>query len=104
MYAWEKPFEKIVKAIRSTEIQNIQNSTCIRAVYLALVVFSNRVVLFSTLTSFVLMGNQVRVELTFMLACYFEMLQLTTTLMFPQALLLIGETLVSIKRLEVVQI
>ncbi|XP_043798521.1 ATP-binding cassette sub-family C member 4-like isoform X2 [Apis laboriosa] len=58
MYAWEKPFEKIVKAIRSTEIQNIQNSTCIRAVYLALVVFSNRVVLFSTLTSFVLMGNQ----------------------------------------------
>lgn len=101
MYAWEKPFEKIVAAIRATEIKKIKFMSYIRAVYLALVVFTNRSVLFLTLLCFVLMGHYPRAEVTFMLFSYFEILQLTTTLMFPQALLLCGESLVSIRRLEV---
>ncbi|KOC62298.1 Multidrug resistance-associated protein 4 [Habropoda laboriosa] len=100
MYTWEKPFEKIVATIRSTEIKNISLSSYIRATYLAMVVFTTRTVLFLTLLSFVFMGNWPRAEVTFMLSTYFEILQLTTTLMFPQSLMLLGETLVSIKRLE----
>ncbi|OAD54852.1 hypothetical protein WN48_06052 [Eufriesea mexicana] len=100
MYAWEKPFEKIVAATRATEIKKISLTSYIRAGYLALVVFTNRTVLFLTLLSFVLMESFPRAEVTFMLFSYFEILQLTTTLMFPQALLLAGETLVSIRRLE----
>ncbi|CAK9798977.1 ATP-binding cassette sub-family C member 4 [Anthophora quadrimaculata] len=100
MYTWEKPFEKIVATIRSMEIKNIALSSYIRATYLAMVVFTTRTVLFLTLLSFVLMGNWPKAEVTFMLSTYFEVLQLTTTLMFPQSLMILGETLVSIKRLE----
>lgn len=103
MYAWEKPFEKIVKAARSIEIKKIGNTSYVRAVYLALMVFTNRIILFLTLLSYVLLGYNLRPEITFMLSSYFEILQLTTTLFFPQALLMAGETLVSIKRLEVVR-
>ncbi|XP_003399081.1 ATP-binding cassette sub-family C member 4 isoform X1 [Bombus terrestris] len=100
MYAWEKPFEKIVTAARSTEIKKIGNTSYVRAVYLALMVFTNRIILFLTLLSYVLLGYNLRPEITFMLSSYFEILQLTTTLFFPQALLMAGETLVSTKRLE----
>ncbi|XP_076757864.1 ATP-binding cassette sub-family C member 4 isoform X2 [Xylocopa sonorina] len=100
MYAWEQPFDKIVAAIRAKEIKRIRRSTYIRGVYLAFVVFTTRVVLFLTLSSYVLLGNTPKAELTFMLSSYFEVLQLTSTLLFPQALMLTGESLVTIKRLE----
>ncbi|CAL7941694.1 unnamed protein product [Xylocopa violacea] len=100
MYAWEEPFDRIVASIRANEITKIRHSIYIRGVYLAFVVFTTRVVLFITLSSYVLLGNIPRADLTFMLSSYFEVLQLTSTLLFPQALMLTGETLVSIKRLE----
>ncbi|XP_017890581.1 multidrug resistance-associated protein 4-like [Ceratina calcarata] len=100
MYAWEKPFQKILTFIRSSEIRNIGYSLYMRALYLSFVVFTTRVVLFLTILSFILLGNKPRAELTFMLATYFEMIQLTATLFFPQALLLLGETLVSIERIQ----
>lgn len=101
MYAWEKPFESIVQKIRVAEMKKIRFAAFIRAVYLALVVFTNRVVLFVTLGAFAIMDTYPSAAVTFMLACYYEVLQFTTTLVFPQALLLIGESSVSIRRLQV---
>ncbi|XP_076243257.1 ATP-binding cassette sub-family C member 4 [Calliopsis andreniformis] len=100
MYAWEKPFMKIVASIRTSEIKKLRLTSYVRGIYLSFAVFTNRLVLFFTLLSFVLRGYQLRPEITYMMATYFEILQLSATLFFPQALILVGETMVSIKRFE----
>lgn len=102
MYAWEKPFKKIITNIRAVETKAIKSTTYIRASHLSLSAFMNRVVLFMTLLTYAALRNDVDAELTFMMFTYFQIIQITATLMFPHALLLSGETFVSIKRLQVV--
>lgn len=101
MYAWEKPFSKIVSITRTLEIDKIKFSSYVRAAYLAIIVFTERLILYITLTTYVLSGNQLCADVTYVLASYFNVLQLTTALFFPHALIMIGETSVSIDRLEV---
>ncbi|KOX72483.1 hypothetical protein WN51_01583 [Melipona quadrifasciata] len=100
MYAWEKPFRKIVTNIRSVESKAIRSTTYIRASHLSFSVFVNRFILFVTLLTYTALGNETKAELTFMMFSYFQVIQITTTLFFPHALLLSGETSVSIKRLQ----
>ncbi|XP_011149209.1 multidrug resistance-associated protein 4-like [Harpegnathos saltator] len=100
MYAWEKPFSKIVSITRISEIDKIKFSSYVRAAYLAIIVFTERLILYFTLLMYVLTGNHLSADVTYVLASYFNILQLTTALFFPQALILLGETMVSINRLE----
>lgn len=101
MYAWEKPFSKIVSITRKLEINKIKFSSYVRAAYLAIIVFTERFLLYITLIMYVLTGNNLSADVTYILASYYNILQLTTALYFPQALIMIGETMVSINRLEV---
>lgn len=101
MYAWEKPFSKIVSITRALEINKIQFSSHVRAAYLAIIVFTERLTLYATLITYVFMGNNLTADVTYILASYFNIIQLTAALFFPQALIQIGEAIVSINRLEV---
>ncbi|XP_012230272.1 ATP-binding cassette subfamily C member 4-like [Linepithema humile] len=100
MYAWEKPFSKIVSMTRKFEIEKIKFSSYVRAAYLAIIVFTERLTLYFTLITFVLLGNELSSDLTYVLSTFFNMLQLTTVMFFPQSLIMLGETMVSINRLE----
>ena len=102
MYAWEQPLRKIVTSIRAVESKAISSSSYVRASHLSLSAFVNRAIVFVTLITYIALGNEMEAELTFMMFTYFNIIQITTTLMFPHALLLSGETFVSIKRLQVV--
>jgi len=101
MYAWEKPFSKIVSMTRELEINKIKFSSYVRAAYLAIIVFTERLTLYFALITFVLMGNDLTADVTYEMSTYFNMLQLTTALYFPQALIMLGESMVSLNRLEV---
>ncbi|XP_011877749.1 PREDICTED: multidrug resistance-associated protein 4-like isoform X1 [Vollenhovia emeryi] len=100
MYAWEKPFSKIVSLTRQLEIKKIQFSSYVRAAYLAIIVFTERLTLYFTLITFVLTGHNLTADLTYEMSTYFNMLQLTTAMYFPQALIQLGEAMVSMSRLE----
>ncbi|KAG5307336.1 MRP4 protein, partial [Acromyrmex insinuator] len=100
MYAWEKPFSKIVSVTRELEIKKIKFSSYVRAAYLAIIVFTERLTLYFALITFVLMGNDLTADVTYEMSTYFNMLQLTTALYFPQALIMLGESMVSLNRLE----
>ncbi|XP_011635942.1 multidrug resistance-associated protein 4-like [Pogonomyrmex barbatus] len=100
MYAWEKPFSKIVCMTRGLEIKIITFSSYVRATYLAIIVFTERIILYFTLIMFVLTGNNLTADVTYVMATYFNILQLTTALYFPQALIQLGESMVSMNRLE----
>lgn len=101
MYAWEKPFSKIVSITRALEIQKIKFSSYVRAAYLAIIVFTERLLLYFTLMQFVLSGNNMTADLTYILTTYFNILQLTAACFFPQAIIILGEAMVSMNRLEV---
>ncbi|CAD6222001.1 GSCOCT00005267001.2-RA-CDS [Cotesia congregata] len=100
MYAWEKPFNKIVSQTRLAEIKKIHSSSNVRGLYTSLMVFTERTTLYVTLIAFVLMGNPMKADITFQLSSYFNILQMVVAICFPQALILFSEAIISIKRIE----
>ncbi|XP_012257506.2 ATP-binding cassette sub-family C member 4-like isoform X1 [Athalia rosae] len=100
MYAWEKPFESIVAKVRAFEIKLISYTSYLRGIYLSIIVFSERVTLYLTLITFVLMGNSLTAQITFVLANLFNILQHTCATCFPHAVIMAGEAAVSLERLS----
>ncbi|GAB1868440.1 Multidrug resistance-associated protein 4-like [Camponotus japonicus] len=100
MYAWEKPFNKIVSITRALEIKKIKFSAYVRATNIAIIVFTERLLLYFTLIMFVLSGNNLNADVTYTLATFFNIIQLTAAFFFPQALIVLGETMISMNRLE----
>ncbi|KAJ8734792.1 hypothetical protein PYW08_014042 [Mythimna loreyi] len=100
MYTWEKPFEKLVDKLRKLEVSFVMRTSMIKGFSTALSVFTERFILFSAIVAFVLMGGNIRAEITFSLVQYFNLLQLACNIFFPLALAFLAETKVSIRRLE----
>nr|CAD7589685.1 unnamed protein product [Timema genevievae] len=100
MYAWEKPFEKMVALARKHEIDVVKQASYLRGVYFSAMVFSERMTLFLTLLSYVLLGNHITPEKVFSLAQFYNIMQLTMAIFYPQAIQFAAEAKVSIKRLE----
>nr|XP_021186907.2 ATP-binding cassette sub-family C member 4 [Helicoverpa armigera]WRX06130.1 ABCC7 [Helicoverpa armigera] len=100
MYAWEKPFEKLVDKLRKLEVSFIMRTSMIKGFSTALSVFTERFILFSAIVAFVVMGGEIRAEITFSLVQYFNLLQLACNIFFPLALAFLAETKVSVRRLE----
>lgn len=101
MYSWEKPFEIIVSKIRALEIKLIAYTSYLRAIYQSVMVFSERVTLYLTLITYVLLGSTLDPQITFVLASLFNILQMTCAIFFPQAIIMAGEAAVSLERLTV---
>lgn len=63
MYAWEKPFQLVVKVARSTEMRALRKSIFIRSVFLGFMLFTERTIMFVTILTLVLTGNLVTATL-----------------------------------------
>lgn len=100
LYAWEKPFEKIVETLRIKEIHVVRHLSYIKGVLLSFAVFSERTTLFVTVACYVLLGNVITADKAFSLVQFFNALQLSVAVFFPLAINIGAETLVTIKRLE----
>lgn len=59
LYAWEKPFAKLVHTARKLELKILIKSSYIRAVFMTFGLTTGRICLFFTLLSTVLMGGQI---------------------------------------------
>ncbi|XP_041973563.1 ATP-binding cassette subfamily C member 4-like [Aricia agestis] len=100
MYAWEKPFEKLVEKLRQYEIKFISQTAMIKGFCTSLIVFSERLVLFAAIVTFTATGGQICSEITFSLAQYYYLLQMASNIFFPLALTFLGESKISLRRLE----
>lgn len=67
----------------------------------ALMVFTERFILFCAVVTFVVLGGHIRASITFSLVQYFNLLQLACNIFFPMALAMLAESRVSIRRIEV---
>ncbi|CAH4030805.1 unnamed protein product [Pieris brassicae] len=100
MYAWEKPFEKLVATLRKYEVKFILQTSFIKGFSTALTVFTERFILFSAVVAFVVIGGDIRSTITFSLVQYYNLLQLACNIFFPLALACLAEARVSVRRLE----
>ncbi|XP_023940125.2 ATP-binding cassette sub-family C member 4 [Bicyclus anynana] len=100
MYAWEIPFEKLVDKLRKHEVKFILRTSFIKGFSTALSVFTERFILYSAVVTFVVIGGDIRAEITFSLVQYYNLLQLACNIFFPLALAFLAESRVSIKRIE----
>lgn len=100
MYAWEKPFGKVVQYARMREINMIRFVSWIRGILLSFIMFSSRVSIFTSLAMYALLGNLLTAETAFVITAFYNVLRQTMTVFFPQAIGFVAETIVSVHRLE----
>lgn len=100
MYAWEKPFEKIIEKLRKYEVSAIRSTSLLKAFYLSFIVFTDRLALFATIACYVILGNYLSADKVFSLAQFFNVMQLALAIGFPLAVNMGAEILVSIRRFE----
>lgn len=59
MYAWEKPFEKVISLARRAEIKIILKSSYVRALFMTFNLFTTRLALFCTLLVMALSNEEI---------------------------------------------
>ena len=100
MYAWEKPFEKVVALARKYEIKIVAKTSYIRGFSLALMVFTERAAAYLTLITYVLMGNKLTADVVFAVAQLFNTVQLYMCILYPLGVSTFAEAKTSVKRIE----
>ncbi|CAG9819495.1 unnamed protein product [Phaedon cochleariae] len=100
MYAWEKPFEKMVENSRNDEIKFITKTSYIKGFSLALMVVTERFALYVTLIAYVLIGHRLTSDTVFSMSLYINIVQMYMCIFFPMALGFYAEAKVTIRRLE----
>ncbi|CAG9860398.1 unnamed protein product [Phyllotreta striolata] len=100
MYAWEKPFEKMVTLSRKFEVNYIKKSSFIFGMISSMAVFSERLCLYVSVMTVVLLGKSIRGDVIFSMAQLFNTVQLTVCICFPWCLSFYADTKVSLARIE----
>ncbi|XP_074039396.1 ATP-binding cassette sub-family C member 4 [Leptinotarsa decemlineata] len=100
MYAWEKPFEKLVELSRRYEVNYITKTSYIKGFTSALAVFTERFILYLIVVVNLFLGKLPTSDVVFSMAQLINTIQLYMCIFFPAALAAYSEAKVSVKRLE----
>lgn len=100
MYAWEKPFSKLVEMARLKEVRVIRQVSYIRGILLSFIMFLTRVSVFLSLIGYALLGYQIGAQKAFIVTAFFNTLRASMTVFFPQGIGQLAETLVSVQRIQ----
>ncbi|KAJ8920888.1 hypothetical protein NQ315_015681 [Exocentrus adspersus] len=99
MYAWEEAFADLIHTLRRKELNVLIRISYIRGIIMSFIMFTARTGIFLTVMAYVLLGNKITAENTFVIASYYQILRQTMTVYFPQAVNMMAEALVSIRRI-----
>uniref|UniRef100_A0A8C0R6Y4 ATP binding cassette subfamily C member 4 (PEL blood group) n=1 Tax=Canis lupus dingo TaxID=286419 RepID=A0A8C0R6Y4_CANLU len=100
MYAWEKSFVDLITNLRRKEISKILRSSYLRGMNLASFFVANKIIIFVTFTTYVLLGNVITASRVFVAVSLYGAVRLTVTLFFPSAIERVSESVVSIQRIK----
>lgn len=118
MYAWEKPFAKLIRFARKAEVKIITKSSYVRGLYMAFNLFTTRLAMFATLLTIALLDQQItaaKVKINtllllnvlnlmiiqvFVIMSYLNIVSQTMSQMFVRGISEMAELFVAIKRLE----
>ncbi|XP_047408548.1 ATP-binding cassette sub-family C member 4 isoform X2 [Sciurus carolinensis] len=100
MYAWEKSFAELITNLRRKEISKVLRSSYLRGMNLASFFVANKIILFVTFTTYVLLGNVITASRVFVAMTLYGAVRLTVTLFFPSAIEKVSEAVISIRRIK----
>lgn len=84
------------------EIHQILKSSYLRGLNMASFFASSKITVFVTFTVYALLGNTITASSVFVTASLYGTIKLTVTLFFPLAIEKLSETVVSIRRIKVI--
>ncbi|KAG5874921.1 hypothetical protein JTB14_023947 [Gonioctena quinquepunctata] len=100
MYAWEKPFAKIIEAARKAELDIILKGCYLNAPFMILNLMTTKLALFITLLCMALTGQEITVAKGFVLATYLNTISVAVVALFARCVSSIAEARVAIKRIR----
>lgn len=102
MYAWEKPFAKLIASARHMELKSVLKNSYVRAIYMTFNIFTTRMALFSTVLATVLLygSENISVAKVFMVSYLFSAISHAMCQTFVRGFAEFAETLVAFKRLQ----
>nr|XP_040220684.2 ATP-binding cassette sub-family C member 4-like [Anopheles coluzzii]XP_040220685.2 ATP-binding cassette sub-family C member 4-like [Anopheles coluzzii]XP_040220686.2 ATP-binding cassette sub-family C member 4-like [Anopheles coluzzii]XP_040220687.2 ATP-binding cassette sub-family C member 4-like [Anopheles coluzzii]XP_040220688.2 ATP-binding cassette sub-family C member 4-like [Anopheles coluzzii]XP_049463568.1 ATP-binding cassette sub-family C member 4-like [Anopheles coluzzii]XP_04946356 len=100
MYAWERPFAKLIRHARQMELKIVRKSAYVRGLYMTFLLFTTRTALFCTMMAMALLGDELTAARVFVVATYFHILANTMSAMFVRGIAEIAEAMVAMRRLE----
>ncbi|CAL8104322.1 unnamed protein product [Orchesella dallaii] len=99
-YTWEKPFSAVIHKLRELEVVALTKRLHLRGFYLSMYTSTLKIVIFLTVLTYVLQGNEPTADKVFFLAAiYFTMIQ-SMIYVIPQGISGLGEIVVSLNRIE----
>lgn len=100
LYAWEKPFAKLISTARRAELKIVLKSGIIRGLYMTFGLFTTRAALFATMVGLILMQEEITAAKVFVVASYLNIVAFTMSGMFVRGVAEISEGLVATRRLQ----
>ncbi|KAJ2946420.1 hypothetical protein O0L34_g12459 [Tuta absoluta] len=100
MYAWEIPFQKVVKAKRDAEMKWIKTATWLRTIFIGFLLFSERTALFIAILTYVLLGNAMSANTIYPLQQFMSAAQVNITVILPLVISFTSELIVSLGRIQ----
>lgn len=100
MYAWEKPFSKLILLARRMELQVIKKNSYVRGLYMTFLLFTTRMALFCTMLTMALTDKEISAARIFVVSAYFNIISQTMSQMFVRGVAEIAEVLVALGRLR----
>ncbi|MGH0173276.1 UNVERIFIED_CONTAM: hypothetical protein FKN15_064827 [Acipenser sinensis] len=92
-------FGRLFSKLRK-EISKVKKSSYLRGMNMASFFVANKIILFITFTTFVLLGNPISASKVFVTVSLYSAVSLTVTLFFPSAIERASETMISIRRIK----
>ncbi|XP_055306698.1 ATP-binding cassette sub-family C member 4-like [Sitodiplosis mosellana] len=102
MYAWEKPFTKLINYARQMELKIVRKSSYVRALYMTFMLFTTRMAIFCTMLAITVLygSHEITAAKVFVISSYFGIIAHTMSQMFVRGVAEIAEVLVALKRLQ----
>lgn len=101
MFAWEKPFSKLISRAREIELKCVRKVLCIRSFHMTTSLFTTRMALFCSMLAIIfLYGPEQLTARIFIISTYLSIVSNLMSIRFGRAVAEIAEVNVSLQRLE----
>ncbi|XP_059049333.1 ATP-binding cassette sub-family C member 4-like [Achroia grisella] len=100
MYAWEKPFQKVVEMTRTHETRALTKAIFVRSVFIGFMLFTDRTIMFLTILTLVLGGEMISASTIYPIQQYFSIIQFNITMILPMLIASLSEMKVSVERIQ----
>uniref|UniRef100_A0A182SRR0 ABC transmembrane type-1 domain-containing protein n=1 Tax=Anopheles maculatus TaxID=74869 RepID=A0A182SRR0_9DIPT len=100
MYAWERPFAKLISQARRKEMKEVLKSSYLRALYMSFQLFTTRAAILGVMLAFIAFDENITAAKVFVAASYLSNVSYTMAGLFNRGIAELGEGLVATRRLQ----